>query len=109
MYPVITARCAEDPAVAERARAATFDLQNGRAGYVALWQHFHDVSVSGQKKDFAGLDVEFDVWYGGVDRQRSARAAGRQLLESGVARESDGAVIVDVARLPTRRRCRRSS
>ncbi|MGI9642994.1 MAG: arginine--tRNA ligase [Acidimicrobiia bacterium] len=97
MYPVITARCAEDPAVAERARAATFDLQNGRAGYVALWQHFHDVSVSGQKKDFAGLDVEFDVWYGESTVNDRLEPLVATLLENGVARESDGAVIVDVA------------
>lgn len=97
MYPVITARCAQDPVVAERARAATFDLQNGRVGYLALWQHFHDVSVAEQKKDFADLDVEFDVWYGEstVNDRLEPLVAG--LLDDGVARESEGAVIVDVA------------
>lgn len=97
MYPVITARCAADPAVAERARAATFDLQNGREGYLALWQHFHDVSVSGQKKDFADLDVEFDVWYGESTVNDRLEPLVVRLLDEGVARTSEGAVIVEVA------------
>lgn len=97
MYPVITQRCADDPAVAERARVATLELQNGRPGYVALWNHFRDVSVAGQRSDFEALDVEFDVWYGeSTVRDRLAPMVAR-LIEAGYARESDGAVIVDVA------------
>jgi arginyl-tRNA synthetase len=98
MYPVITQRCADDPAVAERARVATFDLQNGRAGYLALWQHFHDVSVAEQKKDFEALGVNFDVWYGESTVNDRLEPMVRSALSSGVARESDGAVIVDVAK-----------
>lgn len=97
MYPVITARYAEDEEVAERARKATFDLQNGRAGYLALWKHFHDVSVAEQRKDFGGLSVEFDVWYGESTVHDRLEPMVQRLLDAGVARESDGAVIVDVA------------
>ncbi len=97
MYPAITARAAADAAVAERARQATFDLQNGRPGYLALWQHFHDVSVSEQRKDFGDLDVEFDVWYGESTVNDRLEPLVSSLLGSGVARESDGAIIVDVA------------
>ena len=98
MYPVITRRCAEDPEVAERARQATFDLQNGRPGYLAVWQHFHDVSVTEQKKDFGQLDVAFDVWYGESTVNERLQPMVADLLERGVARESDGATVVDVAR-----------
>jgi len=97
MYPVITQRCADDPAVAERARIATLELQNGRPGYVALWNQFREVSVAGQRADFEALDVEFDVWYGeSTVRDRLAPMVAR-LIKAGYARESDGAVIVDVA------------
>ena len=96
MYPVITKRCAEDPEVAERARQATFDLQNGREGYLAVWQHFHDVSVAEQRKDFGALDVEFDVWYGESTVHDRLEPMVRDLLASGIARESEGAVIIDV-------------
>jgi len=96
MYPVITKRCADDPEVAERARVATFELQNGREGYLALWRHFHDVSVAEQKKDFEALGVEFDVWYGESTVNDRLEPMVRRALADGIARESEGAVIVDV-------------
>lgn len=97
MYPVITQRCADDPKVAERARQATYDLQHGRAGYRALWKHFRDVSVAGQREDFEALDVEFDVWYGeSTVHDRMAPMVDR-LLADGNARKSDGAIVVDVS------------
>jgi arginyl-tRNA synthetase len=96
MYPIITQRCAEDPETAERARQATFDLQKGREGYLALWKHFHDVSVAEQRNDFGALDVEFDVWYGESTVHDRLEPMVRDLLDSGVARESEGAVIIDV-------------
>ncbi|MDA2978158.1 MAG: arginine--tRNA ligase [Actinomycetota bacterium] len=98
MYPVITKRCADDPAVAARARVATFDLQNGRAGYLALWRHFRNVSVEGQRSDFDALDVEFDVWYGESTVHDRLAPIVERLLESGQARVSEGAVVIDVAR-----------
>ena len=97
MYPVITQRCADDPDVAERARVATFELQNGRDGYLALWQHFHDVSVAEQKKDFEALGVHFDVWYGESTVNDRLEPMVSRALSDGLARESEGAVIVDVA------------
>jgi arginyl-tRNA synthetase len=96
MYPVITQRCADEPEIAERARQATFDLQNGREGYLAVWKHFHDVSVSEQRKDFGALGVEFDVWYGESTVHDRLEPMVQNLLSSGIARTSQGAVIVDV-------------
>ena len=98
MYPVITQRCADDPDVAERARVATFELQNGREGYLALWQHFHDVSVAEQRKDFEALGVEFDLWYGESTVRDRLEPMVQRALAAGIARESDGAVVVDVTR-----------
>jgi arginyl-tRNA synthetase len=96
MYPIVVARCAEDPAEAERARQATLELQKGRPGYRALWQHFHDVSVAEQKKDFEALGVEFDLWRGESTVQDRLEPLVRRLGED-VAVESDGALIVEVS------------
>ena len=96
MYPVITKRCAEEPETAERARQATFDLQNGREGYLAVWRHFHDVSVTEQRKDFGALGVEFDVWYGESTVHDRLESMVRELIASKIARESEGAVVIDV-------------
>jgi len=97
MYPTITKRCADDPEVAERARRATFDLQNGREEYLALWKHFHDVSVAEQRKDFGSLGVEFDVWYGESTVHDRLEPMVRDLLATGTARESEDAVVIDVS------------
>ena len=42
-----SAACKADPARLEAARRATVDLQDGRPGYRALWQHFVTCRKSG--------------------------------------------------------------
>ncbi len=99
MYPIVVERCKNDPEEAERARRATFDLQNGRPGYLALWRHYRDVSVAEQKKDFEALGVEFDLWRGeSTVHERLATLVDRLMNDDGLARESDGAIVVDVER-----------
>ena len=98
MYPAVVERMEGDPAEADRARQATFDVQNGRPGYLALWQHFHDVSVAEQKRDFEALGVEFELWRGeSTVQDRLAPLVDRLQNKARVAIESDGALIVEVA------------
>jgi arginyl-tRNA synthetase len=98
MYPAAVKRTSDDPAEAERARKATFELQNGRPGYLALWQHFHDVSVAEQRKDFEELGVEFDLWRGeSTVHDRLAPLIERLRDDDDLAVESDGALIIEVA------------
>jgi len=96
MYPAVAARVAEDPAEAERARRATTELQNGRPGYRALWQHFADVSIAAQRADFEALGVEFDLWYGESTVHDRIEGLLERLAASGKAVRSDGALIVRV-------------
>ena len=51
----------------EQAQAATFDLQNRRPGYIALWKEIMRVSIADLKKSYQRLNVDFDVWYGESD------------------------------------------
>ena len=98
MYPVVVERTKDDPQEAGRARQATFDLQNGRTGYVALWQHFHDVSVAEQRRDFEDLGVEFELWRAeSTVHDRLGPLVDRLQNELDVAVESEGAIIVEVA------------
>ena len=97
LYPEAAARAKEDPGFAERARAAVVDLQAGRPGYRALWQHFRDVSVEAIKKVYDDLGVDFDLWYGESTINDRLQPLVDRLLEDGSARESDGAVVIDVA------------
>ncbi|HJR23347.1 MAG TPA: arginine--tRNA ligase, partial [Dongiaceae bacterium] len=52
IYPTAAAACKADPARMEKARVATAELQQGRPGYRALWQHFFDISVEAMKRDY---------------------------------------------------------
>jgi arginyl-tRNA synthetase len=64
LYPRASARYKTDEEFKARARQATVELQQGRPGYRALWQHYRDISVETMKREFATLGVEADLWYG---------------------------------------------
>ncbi len=97
MYPTVAARAAEDPDEAERARRATTELQNGRPGYRALWQHFHDVTDASHRADFHALGVEFDLWFGESTVHDRIETLLKRIEASGKSLLSDGAVVVPVA------------
>ncbi len=98
LYPVAAARVAEEGDFAERARQATAELQRGRPGYVALWQHFRDVSVDAIKAVYDELDVHFELWHGESTVADRLDQLIERLLAAGVARRSEGAVVIDIAR-----------
>lgn len=98
IYPQASKACKEDEARLERARRATLELQNGRPGYRALWQHFFNVSVAGMKKNFEALDVHFDLWKGEACVHDLIAPMVEDLKKNGWAKEDDGALVVPVAK-----------
>ncbi len=97
IYPRSSARCKENENEMEKARLATAELQKGRRGYRALWQHFVNVSIAELKKDYADLDIYFDLWKGESDVQALIDDMVKNCLDNGVAKESQGAIIIPVA------------
>lgn len=97
LYPKISARCKEDKNLADRARMATMELQQGRAGYRALWQCFVDVSVEDLRLQLSKINVTFDQWFGESRYQEKIPALLEKVKKEGVSRESQGALIIDVA------------
>ncbi|MFC4892674.1 arginine--tRNA ligase [Pseudofrancisella aestuarii] len=95
IYPKASKRCKSDKDEMEKARQATYELQQGRKGYRALWQHFVDVSVEAVKNDFAGLGVTFDLWLGESDSNKYVSEVVSFLKNKGLIYEDDGAWIVD--------------
>lgn len=81
----------------EEARIATFELQNHRPGYLALWQMFKDKSVAAVKENYDELGVDFDVWLGESDVNDLLAFVLSDLTEKGLTELSEGAMIV---RLP---------
>jgi len=98
IYPVSSARMKTDAEFAERARRKTVELQEGRPGYRALWQHLRDVSIAAIKAVYDELDVEFDLWNGESSVAHLLDALVERLLEDGIAEHSEGAVVVEVSR-----------
>jgi arginyl-tRNA synthetase len=97
LYPKASGRCKADPADMEEAQVATRELQDGRPGYRALWQHFIDVSHAQLGLDFDHLGVHFDLWEGESTVNDVVAPLVADLEARGVAERSDGALVVQVA------------
>ena len=98
IYPTAAAACKADPARMEKARVATAELQQGRSGYRALWQHFFDISVEAMKRDYGALGVHFDLWKGEACVDPLIAPMVDKMKAMGLAREDQGALIIPVAR-----------
>jgi arginyl-tRNA synthetase len=95
--PEAAARARSDDEFADAARQATVRLQQGDPGYLALWSHMKGVSEQSQRRDFAALGVNFDLWYGESDVHDRLAPLVAGLRASGVAEESHGALVIRVA------------
>ncbi|MBO5472717.1 MAG: arginine--tRNA ligase [Lachnospiraceae bacterium] len=96
IYPTASAKSKEDEAYKAAAMEATYKLQNGARGYRALWDHIIAVSVSDLKKNYANLNVEFDLWKGESDVHDIIPGMVEKMKRDGFAYESEGAWVVDV-------------
>lgn len=96
IYPAASARAKEDEEYRERALHATYLLQNGDRGCRAIWQHIMHVSVADLKKNYANLNVDFDLWKGESDAQADIPDMIRRLKEEGYAHTDQGALVIDV-------------
>ncbi|WP_169567154.1 arginine--tRNA ligase [Sneathiella limimaris] len=96
LYPQASSRSKEDPEFLEAARLATFELQQGRVGYKALWQHMLDISIAETKVDFDLLGAHFTEWKGEADTNDHIPAMLKRYADEGYSEISDGATVVRV-------------
>ena len=97
IYPAASARKKDDEAFAERAHIATFELQQGRRGYRAIWNHIMRISLADLRRIYDNLDVHFEKWLGESDAQPYIPAMIEDLKTKGHAVESNGALVFPVA------------
>ena len=97
IYPAASARKKEDPEFAERAHIATFELQQGRRGYRAIWNHIMGVSLKDLHRIYDLLDVHFEKWLGESDADPYIPPMIEDLKAKGFAVESEGALVFPVA------------
>ena len=69
IYPCASGKSKEDEEYRNEALQATHQLQQRKPGYMALWNHIMQVSVTDLKRNYANLNVSFDLWKKESDAQ----------------------------------------
>ena len=96
IYPTASSK-KSDPVFAEKAHIATYELQQGRRGYRAIWDHIMGVSLPDLKRIYGILNVDFEKWLGESDADPYIPAMVEDLKARGLAVLSEGAWVVPVA------------
>lgn len=96
IYPKASSFARSNPWFMEEAKQATYLFQNGHLGYVALWKHILEVSITDLKKNYANLNVYFDLWKKESDVQPYIPEMIETMKQKGIAYENEGALVVDV-------------
>ncbi len=97
VYPFASKKSKEDEEFKAKAKAVTAELQKGEPAYIALWEEIIKVSVADIRKNYDKLNVSFDYWYGESNAEKFVPRLISALTEQGLLRESEGAMVVDVA------------
>ena len=96
IYPTASKK-KSDPVFAEKAHTATYELQNGRRGYRAIWDHIMGVSLPDLHRIYDLLDVHYEKWLGESDADPYIPAMVENLKANGFAIQSEGAWVIPVA------------
>lgn len=97
IYPAASKKCKVNEEFYEEAKKATAQLQAGRRGYKALWDHIMEISKADLKKNYDNLNVSFELWNGESSVQGLIPEMVEKMKADGFARESEGALVVDVS------------
>ncbi len=84
----------DEPAFLEEARQELVELQNGDKKNLALWKTINAVSIGTFEEIYERLGIRFDVVLGESFYRDKVERIYRELLETGVAEESRGALVV---------------
>lgn len=94
IYKKIQAEAKEDESIKEAARAELKKLQSGDEENLALWQRFIELSLQAANAIYDRLGVHFDTSHGESFYNEALPGVVEELIEKGIARESDGAIAV---------------
>ena len=95
IYPTASSK-KTDPVFAEKAHTATYELQQGRPGYRAIWNHIMGISLPDLHRVYDSLDVHYEKWLGESDADPYIPAMVADLKARGLAVESNGALVIPV-------------
>ncbi len=94
LYKVGNDAAEADPAVMDAARAELVKLQAGDAENLAVWKHINGVSLAAFQQIYDQLGIRFDVTLGESFYNDQVERIYRELTATGIAEESQGALVV---------------
>ena len=94
IYREVNAKTKEDEALREECKSELVKLQAGDKENLAIWERCIELSKIGLQKIYDRLDVEFDHWLGESFYNDRLAPLVEDLIASGIAEESDGAICV---------------
>ena len=94
IYREVNAATQNDPAVLETCKGELVKLQAGDEENLAIWQQCIEVSKRGLQQIYDTLDVRFDHWLGESYYNDQLAGLVDDLVEKGIARESQGAICI---------------
>ena len=94
VYRTVNSLCGEDESIRDICKQELVKLQGGDAENLVIWEKCVELSKQGLQGIYDRLDVDFDYWYGESFYNDRLAPLVDDMLESGVARISEGAVCV---------------
>lgn len=94
LYKVGNKAADEDESVLQDARQELVKLQSGDAENIAIWQRINEVSLEAFQKIYDQLGIKFDYTLGESFYNDKVEQVYSELTETGLAAESQGALVV---------------
>jgi arginyl-tRNA synthetase len=96
LYPACSARAKADETFRKAAQKAVMCLQTKQPAATAIWERLVELTKSAILPEINRLDVSFDALHGESSVGGMVEPMIDELLDQGIAVESDGAIIVKV-------------
>lgn len=96
-YPKASKRKNIDEQFRKKAEEYTLLIQQKQEPYYSIYKKIHDISVIEIKRSYDELGCNFDLWYGESHAQPYVEKVVNIFDKKGLAVESNGALIVNVA------------
>ena len=97
-YPKASKRKEEDTEFKQQADLFTLYIQQKKEPYFTIYKKIRQLSVSEIQKNYALLNCGFDFYLGESDAESYIDQTVKIFVDKHLARESEGALVVDVAR-----------
>ena len=100
IYKETNGRAAADPAIREKCKEELVKLQAGDPENVAIWSECVNLSLAEFDRTYALLDIRYDMQRGESFFNDRLADVVKRLLDSGIADESEGAIVVFFPDIP---------